>query len=346
MFNLLAASEKSLAITIACAVGAVLFLYGFFKRFSRMSWWGWQVAVLFTVTLLLGKIPAMDNETAYFAVVLGGFFAVTAVVLGIGAILKSVFRSRRKKAHWFIRAFDCLIGAVTAVLNFALFVLILGGVVLLILYYCTGVRAGFLETVFAHEIWTDYGAKYLLDLLLVWMLVTAVKGGYKLGLLKSVWTVVMVALTLAAFAGGIAAALKVPFVASLAQNIAASFPNLNATLANVIGYGIMSLVCFVVFMIVVILLNLLINLGVRELDRVKAFRFLDGAIMAIVIFSVVLALVSGVNYAVYAADSGAFGEAVQNFFSENGVTGLFRSSPFADFVYEYNPLRLLIGGAQ
>ena len=69
---------KMIVIVAACVLVALAFLYGVIKKFSRMSWLGWQTTLLFAATLPLSFLPETQNGTLLFCLAAGGLLAVTA----------------------------------------------------------------------------------------------------------------------------------------------------------------------------------------------------------------------------------------------------------------------------
>ena len=353
--NLLADTGEivtTVAIVAACVLAALLLLYGFIKRFSRTSWAGVQIIVIFAATLALSKLPEswMSTDMARFAVTAGGILVCIAVVLIVGAIVRTFFRTRKKRAHWFFRTFDRLFGAINTVLNFGVFLLVLGGLVLNVIYWCApSVAEGQLSLVYTYSlgdavVW-EAAKPYLPDFILVAVLTMTVKGGYRLGLVKAVWVVCMMALTLVAFGGSILAAVKVPFLANFGAAITSSFAAKipYELLCNVLGYGIVALCVFIVAMIVIVLLNLLIGLGVREMDSVGVIRVIDGSIFAIFMFAVMGAFICGLDFAVSAAADGTFGEQLAQIAAQYRLSDLFGSGSLCSVFYECNPIRALAG---
>ncbi|MBO5045336.1 MAG: hypothetical protein J6C93_00525 [Clostridia bacterium] len=350
-FNLLALGmPATIALIAVAAVVALLVVIGFIRRFSKMSWVGWQIAIVFCATLLIGKIPVLENKLAYVAILAGGLFGVIAIVLMLGGLLRAGFRARRKKANWFFRILDRVAGALTLVVNVVVPLLAVGGFVLSILYHCTALDEGILFIVYnicigGFDLWAIFGT-YAMDLMIVAFFVFVVKGGYKLGLMRTAWTVVMMILTVGALAGAVIVAIKVPFVANFSLKLQDLFvAKMNPTLAMILGYGVVALVVFIVLVLAIVLLNLLINLGVRELDHVKVIRFLDGGLFSIVVFVIAAAVAFGIYFAVSSAVGGYFGELVQTYTSGWGLEELFSASPLTKIFYDLNPILILIGRA-
>ena len=71
--NLLAVTAPQIALIVVAVLAALAALIGFVRRFSRGSWLGMQICVLFAATFLLGKIPAFENDYVSFGVTAGAF---------------------------------------------------------------------------------------------------------------------------------------------------------------------------------------------------------------------------------------------------------------------------------
>lgn len=298
LISSVASSVVRTALIVVCVLGGALLVYGAIRRFSRSSWTGLQIVVLFFALFGVSKIPFFKNGVIYFAVMAGAFLVCIAAVLILCEIVRCAFRTCQKKPNAFFRVLDHIFGALNAVFNFAVFVIAIGGFVLLVVSYCIP-SSGVLDGIFGHRLWASLG-KYASDFLIVAFLTLSVKGGYKLGVLKSVWTVLMTGLIVFAFFGSVYIATRMPGISFLSGKLAALFAGkMNRIVAAILGYGIVAVVTFIIFVVVIVLLNLLINLGVRKLDRLRVFRFFDGALLATVVFAVSCALVCGVHFAVY-----------------------------------------------
>lgn len=339
--------EATIAIVALSVIAFFSLLYGVFKKFSRMSWAGWQLLLIFAATLLCGLIPETANKTLAFALTVGGFLLVAAAVLGSGALIRRAMRNYAGKPPLAARVFDRILGALTALVDWILFFAVAGGFALAIVFYCVPSAAEQIAFVYENPLWTGFGAKYALDLALIFFLLFAVKGGYRVGFVKSLWTVLAVALTVVAFAGSLYLATHVSFLVALAQKISAACSNLNSIVANVIGYGVTALVCFIVFFVVLVLFFILVNYAVRGLNKFTAFNVFDGILLSIVFFAVAAAVVCGLDYGVrmIAADAsgalGSFGETAAE--AGRRIEALFTSSPLSAIFYECNPILVLTG---
>lgn len=342
--NLLMPTLGIVAISAVGALAAASVLYGAFRKFSRMGWMAWQIAVVFALTLLLRFVPVLENKTLYFCIVAGACLSLTVIVLIAGAAIRRYMRNRRYKAPLGLRILDRVLGAVTALLDWALLAVVLGGAAL---YGMQG--SGMLDAVYSFtlggvNVWGVVSG-YLFDLILVSLFVIVVKGGYKLGLLKSIWAAVACLLVLAAFFGSLIIALRVPFCSNLALQIAGAFSGLGGVLAGILGYAIVTLVIFLLISVVLVLLGVLFNLLVRVLDRATPFRVIDGSVLSLIFFAAALVSVCGLNLGVYALSAGAGGETVAQLAGMvQGLQDFVCSSPMGKVFYECNPLRLFMGG--
>ncbi len=354
--QLYAISLPTVAIIIAGVVGLFLVLYGFIRKFSRMGWWGYQIVILFALTLLLNKLPlgSLASPILRFAVVAGGLLGAMAIIMGLGGLIRAGIRRRRanrKKMEgaFVVRLFDGLLGVITGAVNLAVLVAALAGPILLIISY-TGKLAGVIAVfeginVGGVNLWAAAIEPFVVDFMLIGVLVLFAKGGYRLGLLRSVWTMFMLVLGIGAFAGAIVASIMIPGVNQLPVAIAGSLAarGIGGALAAFLGYAIVTVCIFIVFLLVLVLINLLVNLGVREVDKVVFLRVIDGAIVALVFFVLGLAIVCGLNFVVFQATSGAFGEMVGAIASKLPFEQFIRSSTLSRYFYDNNLILAFFG---
>ncbi len=358
--QLLAISAPMIAIIVASVVGLFLVLYGFLRKFSRMGWWGYQILILFACTLLLGKLPLQSlSPILSFAIVAGGFLVAAGLLLGLGALLRRAFVNRREKFllgekskdedSFVLRLFDGLLGIITAAVNFVALILTIVAPIAVVLSY-TGVLPGVFAIITSFSvgtmnIWSNFVLPFAFDFLLIGFLLLFIKGGYRLGLLRSVWTVIMLLLGVGAFVGAIFTAMKMPGVCLLSQSLIGSFAakGMNALVASFLGYGIVTLIAFFVYLLVLILLNLLVNLGVRAVDRFVVLRVIDGVIIATVFFALGLAVVCGLNFVIFQATNGAFGEMMQGIATKLPLETIVRSSALSRFFFDNNLILAFFG---
>ena len=81
----------NLAVPIAIGAGVLAlaaFLYGIFRKFTRVSWLSWQTLLVFAATLLLGFFPVPSGAWGGFAVAAALLAGTSAVVLILGGIVR------------------------------------------------------------------------------------------------------------------------------------------------------------------------------------------------------------------------------------------------------------------
>lgn len=361
-WNLLASLDTTAIIIIVVfgVLALVSVLYGVFRKFIRMAWTSWQILCIFALSLILPLLPLPDDVWG-FVIAAGYLFGTTAFVLLIGKIVRGCMLGKKTQANLFFRICNRVLGAITALLNWVMLVVVLGGAGLAAVYYVAPELVsdiGILDTVYANSIWTDFFAKYALDLLLISVCVFFVRGGYRIGLARSIETVLVLALTLVAILAAMYLTIIVPFLRSLLSLIANSIAGtgLNMIIATLIAYFVTVLIVFVVFFIVIVLIGVLLNWLVRKYRSVRVLGVIDGAILSVVFFALFLVLACAFNFAVTLIMNGGLTDLLTNLPEMmQGVSGSLESiqeimKPFADFFtssplskifYQLNPLSFI-----
>ncbi len=341
--QLLAGEIQPWVYAVAAVLGLALVLYGFFRRFSRMGWWGYQIALIFACIYVFGLMPLPSDPLMRFIAVAVAAFVISGVIIGFGAIIRTVVtKPRRKRPGAFVlRLFDGLLGVITAVVNLVVFVVAIGAPVVLGLDYA-GVGVDLFAMVKAIPGVWGVIELFGLDFLIIALLVVAIKGGYRLGLLRTVWTVIMLLLGVAAFAGSIVASFMLPGIKDISAGIATGLSGtMDAFVAQIVGCAIVSLVCFLVCVLILVLLNLLVGLGVREVKQNRVLRVIDGVIISAVFYVLMLAIICGVNLLFAHILSGNLGEWAYDFFTQSfDFMGFVTTSPLSKFLYKFNVFRL------
>ncbi len=347
---------QTIIIIVASALGALLIVYGALRKFSRMSWTGWQFPAVFGFTLLLQFLPVggKPEETLIYTscILLGAI----VLVLGLGALARWGIRRRTAKAATVWRVFDRIGGSLLAILNFATFLLIVGGFALNVIGAFEIAIPG-MEVVYDSPVWTNFFSKYAGDFMLIAFFFFAIKGGYRLGVIRSIWVLVSCLLVMGALAGAIALVIKVPFLAGWCRSLAGKFSGMDIVLSTVLGYGIIILIVFIIFFAIIMVLNWLFNrFVVRKLDRVAWMRITGGIIVGLVFCAISYALVCGLFYGVdmlktleLPSDLSSAGINMEEISAQLEkialqLEKLFTSSPLSAIFYAYNPIRLIIGG--
>ncbi len=332
-----------IGIIVACVLGASLLVWGLFRRFSRVSWTGWQVLILFFASFLLSYLKG--SGALLYSVALAGFFVLAALLLGLGALIRRAMRNHGKYGLG-VRVVSSLLGGFTALVNLAVCVLALGGIFFAYVQ-AAGVDLG-LGAVLTHPVWTKFFAGHAADLFLIGFLVLAIKGGYRLGFTRSLLGIVAVVLTIGSFVGALLFTTRVGFMRDFAGAIAGAFPQTtNTVISTVVGYCVVVLIAFIVFFAVSMCLTALINLLIKKMDRSTGFRVVDGCILAAIFFIFAAALTMGVHYGVQTLAGGVLLE-----YGEMGdaVTGVakaleqtFCSAPMSRIFYLFHPINLILG---
>lgn len=349
---LLAADSKALQTTVivlACVLGVLAVVYGAIKKFSRSSWMAWQLPLAFAGVQLLQKLPDSLTGWTRQGVGLGIVVGIPVLILGIGALIRGLMRRRTQRACGFVRFGDRFLGSVTALLGFAVLFAVLAGYAFHLMepWGVIGDRFG--------EVTGRRAVSFLIDsspdLVTLALLMYALKGGYRLGVTRALWTIVALVCVFGAFVGAFLLTVRVSFFAGLAQKLSAAFSGLRPMLADILGHGIIMLVLFLLFFAVIMLLFYLFHrLIVRRLDRVTALRVMGGALMGLLFAAIFLAFVFGLIYGLETLlktmaempDPPAQLASVADKL-DTVLSSMFYSSPLTRFLAEYNPLRFLLG---
>lgn len=353
--------SANMGVWIAVGAGAfalLIFLYGVFRRFTRCSWLSWQVWLVFAALLLLPKLPQGQTAATRALIPAVALIASVAVVLVVGGFMRSGFLAYGRKTPAFFRFTNRFLGGVTSVLNFVTFFVVLAAPVLAALPVF-GVEVSALGVIYENPVWTEFFAGHALDLFVVAVCILMVRCGYRVGLLRSLWALLTIALGVGAVVLAVILATKVPFLTNWASSLAGSFSSLGAY-ANTVGTAIVAAVCFVVLLIVVILISALINMLMTKVRTPTALRAVDGALLAVVFAAFFFAVAYGVNFGVHFLAHGDLEGLLGSFADMAGSSGdtslaqkiaeigqkiesFFLSSPLSARLYESNPF-LLIGG--
>lgn len=346
---------KIALIAAGAVLLAVCFLYGIFRKFTQMSWIAWQIPLVFAIgegsaNLLAGIGDSRVRVAATAAV----FFFGTAVVLGLGGIVRLGMHKRTLPAPGVVRFFNRLLGAITAVLDLALLCAILASLALPAAY-CLFPDLEALSGVYALPVWEKI-YPYLFDFFTLSMMVIVIRAGWRVGFGRAVLTVLMIALTLGGFAAAVYLTFFWSFLSGLAGRLAALFSTLPAIAARALGSGIVILAVSLLFFLVAMLLGKLLHFAVRGARYVRFLAFFDGTILALVFFAVHAALLFALYFAVNylsAADFSSLAATAEQVYDitpvlegvrawTGRIAALFTASPLSKILYECNPILFFV----
>ncbi|MDE6676238.1 MAG: hypothetical protein K2K12_00805 [Clostridia bacterium] len=329
----------------ACAVASVV--YGIFRNFVRMSWTSWQILVIFALTLLLKFIPPLPEAWQAFAVGAGYLVGLTALVLISGHFIRRHILKKPTRSNKFFRVMNRILGAVTSLLNIALLIVILGGFALGVMYYAVPVEA--LQPVYANPVWTQFGAKYIQDLVLIFLCILFMRGGYRIGLVRSLQTVLMISLTLGALVLAVYLALAVPFLKSWTAAMAGSMAKgaMNIVIATMVSYLIVVAILFLVLFALIMTGGFFFNKLIRKYRSISpTLSAVDGVILSVVFTAFFIAFTCGLNLGVVkllelAAAQEGLPEGITQGIA--GFMAFLSSSPLGGLFFYGNPFLLFFG---
>ncbi len=353
-FDLLADGSTTtwIAVAVLCVLIILCVIYGVFRKFNQTSWLGWQLALIFPCTLVLGSARETLAGTEGFAVALGVFLAWTTVVLGGGAAFRYYLLRRARPAHPFFRVMNRILGGLTALVNLLAFVVVWGGVALAVAAQIPSLSES-MGAIYELEIMETVG-EHAFDLLLVAALALALRGGYRVGFGRSVFAVIMLVLTAGCVLLGLYFPVGVRFSGKgLATLMAGTMKKLPAVTAFFVGYLISAILVFLVSFAMVVVLGALMNYCVRKCRSVPVLGVVDGVILSVVSFVLAAAiwcglfaltrfiagggldsLLSSLGGGEASGSDGSLLQPVQDVFLM--LETLFRSSPFSAILYDCN----------
>ena len=325
--------------------GLGVLIYAIIKKFSRLSWVGWQIPIVFAICLPVAMFVQFPEGPVGFALFTGTVFGAAALVLGVGAIIRSAMWRRKTRAHIVFRILDRFLGIFTLILDWVVPLASFAGFVLWMLNVFMG-GSGALDMVFDSSIWTMVGP-FALDLSLVTFFVFALKGGYRLGFGRFLWLAFTLLFTFLAVFGSIYLVLTQPALGSFAHKLAASMANLGRGASAVLGYTFAALILFLAFFVVIVIVSVLINLLFKQVNKVRWLNVFSGCIMGTIFFLVALVQVMGFGagihqLAILASEEGSIiaqyaGEYILR------LEEAFFASPFVGRLFSFD-LRLLLLG--
>ncbi len=308
---------------IAAAAVLVLasFLYGVFRKFTQMSWVAWQIPIIFALTLLFKLVPEEWNGIVRALIGVGIVAAATVLVLVLGAAIRKSMLKKMLPAHPVWRFVNRLLGGITALLDYVVIALVLGGAALAVCYYVI-TPPSFLSAVYDLAIWKNFLAGNIFDLFVVTVLVLALRGGWRVGLGRTVFIFLMLALTFAAFVFSFWLAVSVPFFSNMAGGLSKSFANyMNGVTAGVLGTSVIAGIVFVILFILICLLGIPLNKLVRNVRYHYFWGTLDGVLGCILGIALALAALVGLYILVQALANGTLNTAIQELLESIQIEG-------------------------
>lgn len=351
-------------ILIAVGVLAVISaVYGALRRFSRLTWIGWQLLIAFGIVLAFGQIDLGKMGDV-------GKFIITIVEFTVAAVIplvleyfgrKLLVTDRVLKPGTGEMVFDRIFGAFTAIFATLSFFLVIGA------FGLAFAEAMADRTFLDVGIWTGFFKKYALDLLIVALYLIVIRAGCRLGILHALRVLVVFLLTAGGFFGSFMIATRAGFGVSFSQWVGGLFSGLPRMYGAMIGAILVTFLFTLIFFAVAMLLNFFMDMGIRKLRGVKAVGIVDSVLTGVLFAAIFLVVMVGLYTGYYAlgqVDIGAtvndllgsmnIGENLGDALAEMGslmsdisarLETFVQSSPLSGMIYQANPLRGLIDKA-
>lgn len=335
-------------IAVGVGLGLLTILYGATRRFSRMSWTAWEIMCIFPLTLFVYLIPETATAGARFWLTFLLVAAATALVLGLGGLIRLAMLKKIKPAHPVWRFLDCLMGAVTAFVDYAMIVLVLASAVLPFFAALPpeALPAEQLLPFFNNPFWTEILRDHAMDLVLVSLFALVIGLGFRVGFARMIVVILLFAMTFGSVAMAFVLVLRVPLFASLAEAMAGAFAGMGAEAAAGIGVALAAGILSLVFLVVVFVLGYFIVKLVRHIRFHYFWGTVDGVIGAVLTLAVLMVTVCLFYAGISWISNGEAAKAVSDFFQK-----LAESNPEAFGEFAQNAVKFVeqaqewLGGA-
>lgn len=341
-------ATTAIVVVVLCVLAIASFVYGVIRKFSRMGWTPWQLPILFGVALLTQYVPETELPWVRYLIVVGIFLAGTALVFGLGALIRHFMHAKMRPAALIWQVLDRILGAVTAFLGYAVILLALGG---LALPFLANVLPDVMTGIGVDLSALDAILPYALDFFVITLFACAVQAGYRVGFGRAVIYAVTFALIGVSFILSLYLAAFVGPFRALSKAIYHSFGGaLNPIVGKLLGGGICAVLLFIIFTLVSCIIGFFLNKLLRHIKYVRVLNLIDGILLALVFFAVVCAITAAIHTGVWFFASGAFRTAIDlsavsdvlpldeiQMWAER-VEAFVTSSPFSRMLYLSNPV--------
>ncbi len=285
-------------IVLACVCGVASLLYGVFRKFSQMGWIPWQIPLIFLFVLLCDKLPETMNADTHFALASLIFLGGTGVILGIGGVLRYLMHAKLRPAHTAWRAIDRILGALTALMGYAVILLAAGGLALSLIENCIPSLGGSLSPVFESGVWGVVG-KHALDFFVIAVLACLVQVGYRVGFGRGFIILLMFAFAVGTIVLTVFLLWRVPFFRAFGELFAGAFKKSDPIVANCAGFGIAGFILFAIVFTILTVLCFFLHKLVRRIRYIRGFGIVDGLLLAVILFAVAVLFLCALNVGVW-----------------------------------------------
>ena len=233
-----------------------------------------------------------------------------------------------------------ILGALCALVNAALLFGVLASLALSVCSVLPTVP-DFLTPVYESSVWQEFLSKHIYDLFVITACFLLVRMGLRVGLVRALYYLLMLALSFASFFGAILLATRVDVFAGWGASLAEKMTFVTPAGASVLGHGVFALIFFAVLFAVVMVLGWLLHKGLRRALDCRTFGMISAIILFLIYLAVFLAFMCGLYYGVHMLITQNVNESITTI--AEYVERLFTSSPLSAAFYNYNPALLILG---
>lgn len=277
--NLLLASGSAAVYAVLGVVGGLLLIcaiYGLVRKFTRLTWIGWELLIAFALDLALPK--GMNFALSAFLLVL--FSALPLV--GEYFLRRVLVTKRTEPLHGAANAFDHIGGMFTAIVGFLSFFLAVGGLVL------SALGAFMPDAAFMASV-PAFVLDHALDFFLISVCLVTMRAGCRLGVLKGLNFLLTFLLVFGAFFGCLLLFSQVGWGRNFSTSVGGWF-GMHGSLATIVGCGTLTLFFTLILFIGIMFLSRFIDGSIRKANSHMAVAIPDALILG-ALFTVVFILV-------------------------------------------------------
>ena len=288
MFNLLAAeasgdSDLMMYILLGVVGGLLLIcaIYGLIRKFTRLTWIGWELLIVFALDLILPK--EMNIAVSALLLVL---FCVLPLV-GEYFLRRLLVTKQNTPVTGVANFFDHFGGMFTAIVGFLSFFLAVGGLALSAMGAFMA-DAAFLDSVPA--IVMDHA----LDFFLIAVCFVTLRAGCRLGVLKGLNYLCTVLLVFGAFFGCLLLFSQVGWGRSFSRTVGGWF-GVKGSLATIVGAGILTLFFSLILFVGIMFLSRFVDGSIRKANSHVAVAIPDALILGAIYLTVFIIALLGIQ---------------------------------------------------
>ncbi len=282
--NLLLAGSDAAMYAVIGVVGALLLIcaiYGLIRKFTRLTWIGWELLIVFGVDLLLPK--EMNFAVSTLLLVL----CIVLPLAGEHFLRRALVTKQVTPSRGAANFFDHFGGMFTAIVGVLMFLAALGGL-------GVAVMGTFMKESSAVAQIPPILLEHGLDFFILAVCLVIARAGCRLGIMKGLNYLITVLLVFGAFFGCLLLFSQVGWGLSFSGTVGGWF-GMKGSLAPIVGCGVLTLFFTLLLFIGIMFLSHFVDKKIRSANSYQAVAIPDGLILGIAYTAVFILLILGIQ---------------------------------------------------